>query len=114
MLAELGVGEVSIPVILIEGNLRLVHWTLPNHLHAPFGISGRRPAPRSDLYLFNDPLVAENHAIIRTAGDEYEIEARKRDDRLMLNNRQIERARLRHGDQVMIGRTIFVFEKRKG
>jgi hypothetical protein len=71
-------------------------------------------SPKSDLYLFNDPLVAADHAVVRTAGDEYEIESRHQDHRLMLNNRPVERARLRHGDQVMIGRTIFVFEKRKG
>ena len=71
-------------------------------------------SPRSDIYLFNDPLVIAQHAIIRATGDECEIESRQRDHRLLLNNRAIDRARLRHGDQVTIGRTMFVFEKRKG
>lgn len=71
-------------------------------------------SPRSDIYLFNDPLVAQNHATIRAAGDECEIEGRDRAHQLLLNSRPIERARLRHGDQVTIGRTIFVFQKRKG
>ena len=71
-------------------------------------------SPRSDIYLFNDPLVAPQHATLRAAGDEYEIESRDRDHRLLLNNRPVERARLRHGDQVTIGRTLFVFQKRKG
>jgi hypothetical protein len=71
-------------------------------------------SPKSDLYLFNDTLVAADHAIIRTAGDEYELESRTRDNRVLINSRPVERTRLRHGDQVMIGRTIFVFEKRRG
>jgi Inner membrane component of T3SS, cytoplasmic domain len=71
-------------------------------------------SPRSDIYLFNDPLVAENHAILRAVGDECEIESRNRDQRVLLNSRPVQQARLRHGDQVTIGRTIFVFEKRRG
>jgi len=32
----------------------------------------------------------------------------------MLNNRSVMRARLRHGDNVTIGRTVFVFQRRRG
>jgi hypothetical protein len=71
-------------------------------------------SPRSDIYLFNDPLVAQQHAVIRGTGDECEIETRDRQHPLLLNSRPIQRARLRHGDQVTIGRTLFVFQKRKG
>jgi hypothetical protein len=71
-------------------------------------------SPRSDIYLFNDPLVLPDHAILRAVGDEFEIESRQRDLRVLLNNRPVQQARLRHGDQVTIGRTLFVFEKRKG
>jgi hypothetical protein len=71
-------------------------------------------SPRSDIYLFNDPLVAQQHAIIRGTGDECELEARDKQFPLLLNNRPVQRARLRHGDQVTIGRTLFVFQKRKG
>lgn len=71
-------------------------------------------SPRSDLYLFNDPLVAENHAIIRAVGDECEIETHHNDRPVFLNNRPLHRARLRHGDQITIGRTTFVFQRRKG
>src|SRR5262249_17241373 len=31
-------------------------------------------SPRSDIYLFNDPLVAGHHATLRAMGDECEIE----------------------------------------
>lgn len=71
-------------------------------------------SPRSDIYLFNDPQVAEQHAIIRAIGDECEVEARHSSSPVLLNNRSITRARLRHGDSVTIGRTSFVFQQRKG
>ncbi|HEX9048617.1 MAG TPA: FHA domain-containing protein [Verrucomicrobiae bacterium] len=71
-------------------------------------------SPRSDIYLFNDPLVAEQHAMIRAVGDECEIEARQTASPLLLNNRSVTHARLRHGDTVTIGRTVFVFQQRKG
>lgn len=71
-------------------------------------------SPRSDIYLFNDPQVAEHHALIRAIGDECEIEARQSANPVLLNNRATTRARLRHGDNVTIGRTSFVFQQRKG
>jgi hypothetical protein len=71
-------------------------------------------SPRSDLYLFNDPLVAKQHAVIRAMGDECEIEALETTSPVLLNNRPVRRARLRHGDNITIGRTSFVFQRRKG
>lgn len=71
-------------------------------------------SPRSDIYLFNDPQVADQHAIIRAIGDECEVEARQPASPVLLNNRSITRARLRHGDNITIGRTSFVFQQRKG
>jgi Inner membrane component of T3SS, cytoplasmic domain len=70
-------------------------------------------SPRSDIYLFNDPLVAAQHATLRALGDECEIEARDSTNPVLLNNRPIKRARLRHGDNVTVGRTSFVFQQRK-
>lgn len=70
-------------------------------------------SPRSDIYLFNDPQVAENHAVLRAVGDECEIEARQSSSPVLLNSRSVTRARLRHGDNVTIGRTSFVFQQRK-
>ncbi|MFO1512098.1 MAG: FHA domain-containing protein [Verrucomicrobiota bacterium] len=70
-------------------------------------------SPRSDIYLFNDPLVAEHHAVIRATGETCELEARQTQQPLLLNDRAVTRARLRHGDSVTIGRTIFVFQQRK-
>jgi len=71
-------------------------------------------SPRSDIYLFNDPKVADTHAIIRSVGDECEIEARETTYPVLLNNSATRRARLRHGDTVGIGRTIFVFQRKRG
>jgi hypothetical protein len=70
-------------------------------------------SPRSDIYLFNDPLVAAQHAILRAQGEECEVEACQSSHPVLLNNRPVTRARLRHGDNVTIGRTAFVFQQRK-
>jgi ThiF family/Inner membrane component of T3SS, cytoplasmic domain len=71
-------------------------------------------SPRSDIYLFNDAGVAGDHALLRTVGDACEIEGRDPSFPVLVNNRPITRARLRHGDNVTIGRTMFVFQNRKG
>lgn len=69
-------------------------------------------SPRSDIYLFNDQEVTEQHAVIRLVGDTAEIEGRESHFPVYLNDRPVNRSRLRHGDQIMIGRTIFVFNQR--
>lgn len=71
-------------------------------------------SPRSDIYLFNDPEVAGLHATLRSVGDDAEIESRDGLRRVLLNGRPLQRSRLRHGDQITIGRTEFVFQKRQG
>ena len=71
-------------------------------------------SPRSDIYLFNDPLVSGHHATIRAVGDDCEIEALERDSAVLINDRPIKQSRLRHGDQICIGQTAFVFQRRKG
>jgi len=71
-------------------------------------------SPRSDIYLFNDSLVVADHATLRAVGDECEIEAKHSTYPVMINNRAVPRGRLRHGDNVTIGRTSFVFQRRKG
>jgi hypothetical protein len=69
---------------------------------------------RSDLYLFNDPQVAEAHAQIRTSGDHSEIQSDGPDKLVLVNGRPTRSTRLRHGDQITIGRTSFLFQSRKG
>ena len=70
-------------------------------------------SPASDIYLFNDPLVAGTHANLRMVGDDAEVENLDDGHPLELNGHAVERARLRHGDQIAIGNTAFVFEKRR-
>lgn len=71
-------------------------------------------SPRSDIYLFNDAGVAPQHAVVRTAGDVYELECTDRDRPLRLNGHPIQRSRLRHGDRITLGRTAFLFQSRGG
>lgn len=71
-------------------------------------------SPRSDIYLFNDTAVAPNHALLRTIGDTCELEGLDTAFPVLVNNRPVQRARLRHGDNVTIGRTMFVYQHRKG
>ncbi|MEY2409053.1 MAG: hypothetical protein QOF48_1723 [Verrucomicrobiota bacterium] len=71
-------------------------------------------SPRSDIYLFNDPGVAEHHATIRTAGDDCEIETVNKGQPVLLNGRPAPSARLRHGDQITVGKTVFTFHKKGG
>jgi pSer/pThr/pTyr-binding forkhead associated (FHA) protein len=68
---------------------------------------------RSDIYLFSDPLVAEHHATLRAIGDEYELENHDTRQPALVNGRSLQRGRLRHGDQITIGRTVFVFQRRR-
>jgi hypothetical protein len=70
-------------------------------------------SPRADIYLFNDPAVAAEHANLRMVGDEAEIENLAQANPVEINGRPVDSARLRHGDQIRIGRTSFVFEKRR-
>lgn len=71
-------------------------------------------SPRSDLYLFSDSQVHEQHAVIRSVADEIEIEAcHPSTHPVMVNGRATVRTRLKHGDDVGVGATQFVFQKRK-
>ena len=69
-------------------------------------------SPRCDIYLFNDDEVSEHHAILRSSGDIIELENCNSKNPTYVNNRQVNRVRLRHGDQIQIGQTLFAFEKR--
>jgi hypothetical protein len=69
-------------------------------------------SPRSEIYLFNDALVAGHHANLRMVGGEAEIEAVDAKHPVEVNRHPVDRMRLRHGDRITIGRTSFVFEKR--
>jgi hypothetical protein len=69
-------------------------------------------SPRSAIYLFNDPEVEPDHAVLRTMGEDCEIECVAPGAHVQVNTQQVQRQRLRHGDRITIGRTAFVYEKR--
>ena len=71
-------------------------------------------SPRCDIYLFNDDLVAGQHATFRVMGDACELENHDKARPVLVNDRPITVARLHHGDRMTIGRTVFVFEQRQG
>ena len=71
-------------------------------------------SPRADIFLFNDPEVAGFHATIRSVGDHYEIENTSKEFPAEVNGRRFQHTRLRHGDRITIGSTVFVYQQRKG
>ncbi|MFC1462954.1 FHA domain-containing protein [Verrucomicrobiota bacterium] len=70
-------------------------------------------SPRSDVYLFGDASVDESHAVMRSTGDFCEIESLSDTQPLLINSCEVRRARLRSGDQIGIGGTIFLYQERK-
>ncbi len=69
-------------------------------------------SPSSDIYLFNDDEVAEQHAVIRAVADNYEIETVNQNS-VLVNSRPVTRSKLRHGDQIKLGSTVFAFQRRR-
>lgn len=70
-------------------------------------------SPRNEIYLFNDPQVKDLHARLLAVGDEYEIESQDMMHPALVNERPVKLARLRSGDQITMGKTSFIFEKRE-
>lgn len=71
-------------------------------------------SPTCDIYLFNDPGVAEIHARLHSVGDGREIHAVDPARPVLVNNRPTRSARLNHGDRIALGRTVLVFQHREG
>lgn len=69
-------------------------------------------SPRSDIYMFNDDQVADRHATIRASADHFELEAVTAGAPVLVNGRSIERTRLQSGDEITLGDTVFVFQRR--
>ncbi|MCP3065060.1 FHA domain-containing protein [Myxococcus sp. K38C18041901] len=65
-------------------------------------------SPKSDVYLFKDPEVEPSHALIHALGEGYELEDRDSPTGTYVNGRRVSRERLVSGDQVRIGKTVFV------
>jgi hypothetical protein len=70
-------------------------------------------SPKNEIYLFNDPQIKDLHAKLLAVGDEYEIESQDMLKPVLVNNRPVKLVRLHSGDQITIGQTSFIFEKRE-
>lgn len=68
-------------------------------------------SPKSEIYLFKDPTVAPKHAAINSIGGEFLLTTLN-GTTVLLNGSPIKQQRLRNGDQIRIGNTIFLFGTR--
>jgi hypothetical protein len=113
--AVVGIMIGVVELLARDAWLRMVEGPLSGKEFLLFRDSMRLGAsPRSDVYLFNDPDVAAQHAIVRTVGDNHELENTCVERPTRVNGRPVRRCYLRHGDEISIGSTVFVFQKRQG
>lgn len=70
-------------------------------------------APMSHIYLFRDNQVGRRHAAIYHLNNVYEIENLPLGGPTLVNEKPITRTRLRNGDRVRIGRSVFLFEEKQ-
>ena len=69
-------------------------------------------APDCQIYLFRDPKVGRRHAAIHLLKGGVEIEDLPIGTVTLVNGRPVKRRRLRHGDQIAIGGTKFLFQEK--
>ncbi len=65
-------------------------------------------SPKSEIYLFKDPTVAPKHAAINGVGGEFLLTALN-GATVLINGTPVRQQRLRNGDQIRVGNTIFLF-----
>ena len=68
-------------------------------------------SPKAEIYLFKDPTVAPRHAAINGIGGEFLLTALN-GATVLLNGKPVRQQRLRNGDQIRVGSTIFLFGSR--
>lgn len=66
-------------------------------------------SPKSEIYLFKDPSVAPKHAAINNRNGDFIITAIGGES-VLVNNQPVRQHKLKTGDQIRIGQTIFIFE----
>ena len=69
-------------------------------------------SPKSEIYLFKDPSVAPKHAAINNRNGDYIITAIA-GETVLVNNLSVKQHKLKTGDQIRIGQTVFVFEAKE-
>lgn len=68
--------------------------------------------PECQIYLFRDPEVGRRHAALHMVPGGIELEDLPLGKTSMVNGKPVSRARLRHGDQIAIGGTTFLFQEK--
>jgi hypothetical protein len=69
-------------------------------------------SPGCEIYLFKDPAVAPRHAAVHKLPDGYYLEDQRSGAPTLVNQRPVARAKLRSGDAIQIGSTVFAFRER--
>ena len=69
-------------------------------------------SPKTEIYLFKDPTVAPKHAAINGVGGEFLLTALN-GATVLLNGRPVQQQRLKNGDQIRVGNTIFLFGSKR-
>ncbi|HEY8668994.1 MAG TPA: FHA domain-containing protein, partial [Tepidisphaeraceae bacterium] len=69
-------------------------------------------APNCDIYLFKDHQVGRRHAAIHVVPGGFDLENLPLGSATLVNSQPIARARLKHGDQIQIGNTVFTFQEK--
>lgn len=67
-------------------------------------------SPKADIYLFKDEAIEPRHALIHDRGGRYEIEDLNSADGTYVNGIPVHRQILRAGDQIVLGKTVLVFD----
>ncbi len=67
-------------------------------------------SPKAEIYLFKDEAIEPRHALIYNRGGRFEIEDCNSRDGTYVNGVPIRRQILKHGDQVVLGKTVLEFQ----
>ncbi len=67
-------------------------------------------SPKAEVYLFKDEAIEPRHALIYNRGGRFEIEDCNTRDGTYVNGVPIKRQILKHGDQVVLGKTVLEFQ----
>jgi hypothetical protein len=68
--------------------------------------------PECQIYLFRDPEVGRRHAAVHIVPGGFELENLPMGGMTFVNDKPVERARLRSGDKIQIGATSFAFQEK--
>jgi hypothetical protein len=66
-------------------------------------------SPKADIYLFKDPAIEPQHALIHNYGGRYEIEDCNTPDGTYVNGLPVYKQVLKAGDQIVLGKTVLEF-----